>query len=592
MTVPHPTPAPRVRVHTEDLIVDSFAGGGGASLGIEWALGRSPDIAINHDAEAIAMHAANHPETQHYTASVWDVDPAKACAGRNVALAWFSPDCKHFSKAKGGKPVEKKIRGLAWVVIRWAKAVRPRVIILENVEEFQDWGPLLEDSTPDRARRGLTFRRWVRQLERAGYMVETRELRACDYGAPTIRKRLFVIARSDGQPIVWPEPTHGPGRPEPWRVAAECIEWSLSCPSIFERKRPLAENTLKRIARGIRRYVIEAAEPFIVPLTHHGERRVHPVSEPLPTVTGAHRGEQALVAPYMVPMQHENRPTGVDEPAQTVTTQHNKLNLVAPVLVTAAHSKTTGRAPNAWPMTEPLRTTSGVNDKMLVAPTLINTRNGEREGQAPRVRDIQDPMPTVTGVGSQGALVNAFLARHYGGHENDGAPLQMSIPTITAKDHHALVASHLVKLKGTAKDGQPVTEPLHTVQAGGLHYGEVRAFLMAYYGTQQKPHLDLPMPTATTKDRFGIVTVQGQEYVIADIGMRMLVPRELFRAQGFPDDYVIDPVIRKKGFRKDGHPKRGPLSKTAQVKMCGNSVCPPLAAALARAQFELAEAVA
>jgi DNA (cytosine-5)-methyltransferase 1 len=260
----------------------------------------------------------------------------------------------------------------------------------------------------------------------------------------------------------------------------------------------------------------------------------------MPTVTGAHRGEQALVTPYMVPMQHENRPTGLDEPIQTVTTQGNKLNLVAPVLV--------------------------------------NTRNGERDGQLPRVRDILEPHPTVTGIGSQGGLVSAFLARHYGGHENDGAAAGCPIPTVTAKDHHALVASSLVKLKGTSRDGQPVTEPLHTIQAGGLHYAEVRAFLIAYYGTQQHPQLDMPLPTATTKDRFGLVTVEGQDYAIADIGMRMLVPRELFRAQGFPDSYVIDLIVNGK-----------PLSKTAQVRMCGNSVCPPLAAALARAQFAGAE---
>jgi len=545
---------PAIRIHSDDLIIDNFAGGGGASLGIEWALGRSPDIAVNHDPEAIAMHAANHPGTRHHCESVWDVDPIKVCGKRRVALAWFSPDCKHFSKAKGGKPVDKKIRGLAWVVIKWAKAVKPRVIVLENVEEFQDWGPLLEDGRPCPERRGFTFRRWQKQLANLGYEVETRELRACDFGAPTIRKRLFVIARCDGQPIVWPERSHGQGL-DPYHTAAECIEWSVPCPSIFERKKPLAENTLRRIARGIRRYVIESPNPFIVRCAH-GEktkegrargRGEHPLSEPLPTQTAS-----------------------------------PDFALVTPILATAAHSKTTGRAPNAWTVEEPLRTTSSVNDKMLVAPTLINTRNGEREGQLPRVRDIEDPMPTVTGLGSQGALVEAFLARHYGGHENDGSALQIPIPTITAKDHHALVSSHLVKLKGTARDGQPVTEPLHTVQAGGLHYGEVRAFLLAYYGTeQQKPRLALPLPTITSRDRFGLVTVHGQDYLIADIGMRMLSPRELFRAQGFPDSYVIDPIVKGK-----------PLSKTAQVKMVGNSVCPPIAAAIVRAQFAQLEAVA
>ncbi len=522
------------------MIVDNFAGGGGASLGLEWAFGRSPDIAINHDAEAIAMHAANHPETRHYCESVWNVDPVEATRGRAVDLAWFSPDCKHFSKAKGGRPVEKKIRGLAWVAVRWARAVRPRVIILENVEEFQTWGPLLKNGTPCPARKGKTFRLWRRQLERLGYEVQARELRACDYGAPTIRKRLFVIARCDGQAIVWPEATHGARTGTPWRTAAECIDWAIPCPSIFERVRPLAENTLRRIARGVWRYVINSPRPFIVPLTHRGDARVYDVDEPFRTVTGAHRGEQALVAPHIVPMQHENRPTGVDEPAQTITTQGNKLN--------------------------------------LVAATLINTRNGEREGQAPRTRDIAEPAPTVTAQGSQGALVAALLARHYGGHENDGAQMTLPIPTITTKDHHAVVASHLVKLTGGPADhqntAQAADEPLHTIRAVGLHFGEVRAFLVKYYGQGDGQMVLEPVHTVTTKDRFGLVTVNGEDYAIADIGMRMLTPRELFRAQGFPDSYVIDPPVNGK-----------PLTKTAQVRMCGNSVCPQLAAALARAQF-------
>ena len=501
------------RLHDE-LIVDNFAGGGGASLGIEWALGRSPDIAVNHDPEALAMHQANHPATRHLCESVWDVNPREVCAGRPVGLAWFSPDCTYHSKARGGKPFRdrrraRRIRGLAWVVIRWAKAVQPRVIILENVEEWRDWGPLADDGRPCPRRRGQTFRRWVAGLEAAGYRVEWRELKAHEHGAPTIRKRLFVIARCDGQPIVWPEPTHGPGR-LPYRVAAECIDWSIPCPSIFDRKKPLAENTLRRIARGLRRYVIEAAEPFIVPLTHQGERRAHGILEPLPTVTGAHRGELALVA-----------------------------------------------------------------------PTLINTRNGEREGQAPRVRDIRDPFPTVTAAGSQGALVTAFLARHYGGHENDGAACQLSIPTITAKDHHALVTSHLLKLRHHS-DGQDEREPLHTIAAGGTHFAEVRAFLVKFYGNEREGHtLQLPLGTVTTKDRFGLVTVHGEQYVIADIGMRMLTPRELFLAQGFAPDYVIDPPFRGK-----------PLTKTAQTAKCGNSVSPPVAEALVRAQFAGASAEA
>lgn len=486
----------------QELIVDSFAGGGGASTGIEMALGRSPDIAVNHDPEAIAMHLANHPDTLHYCESVWDVDPVKVCGRRPVGLAWFSPDCKHFSKAKGGKPVSKQIRGLAWVAVRWAKAVKPRVIILENVEEFADWGPVLPDGKPCPLRRGLTFRRFVKQLQNCGYDVDWQELRACDYGAPTIRKRLFLIARCDGLPIVWPQPTHGRGL-LPYRTAAECIDWSIPCPSIFGREKPLAEATQRRIARGIKRYVIDAAEPFIVPVNHAGDARVHGIGEPMRTITGGARGGHALVEPF-----------------------------------------------------------------------LVNTRNGERDGQAPRVRGLGDPFWTVTSQGSQQALCAAFLAKHYGGNETPGWPLPQPVSTVTAQDHHALVTSNLVKFKGTAKDGQPVTEPLHTVQAGGWHYGEVRAFLMKYYGTDQDPRLTEPLHTIRTKDCFGLVTVQGEDYVIADIGMRMLQPRELFRAQGFPESYIIDCEFNGK-----------PLTKTAQIRMCGNSVCPPMAAAIVAANM-------
>jgi DNA (cytosine-5)-methyltransferase 1 len=444
-----------------------FAGGGGSSKGIKNALGYDPDVAINHDPEAIAMHRANHPNSRHFIENVWRVDPAEACPWP-LDLFWLSPDCKHFSKAKGGKPVDKGIRGLAWLAIYWAKKKRPRVIMLENVEEFADWGPLLEDGKPCPLRRGLTFRRWCKQLQNLGYMVDTRELRACDYGAPTTRKRLFVIARCDGQPIVWPEPTHGPGR-MPYRVAAQCIDWSLPCPSIFERKRPLAEPTLRRIARGIMRYVVNNPQPFIVPVTHAGDERVHGLDEPMRTVTGAHRGELALIA-----------------------------------------------------------------------PSLIQRSWGERPGQAPRCMDIEAPLGTIVGGGIKHALVAAFLARHYGGHENDGAALSIPMHTVTAKDHHALV----------------------------------HAFLLKYYGTDQDPRLELPLHTLTTKHRFGLVTVAGEEYAITDIGMRMLVPRELFRAQGFPDSYIIDPIVGSK-----------PLTKTAQVRMVGNSVCPPLAEALVRANF-------
>lgn len=458
------------------LVVDNFAGGGGASLGIETALGRPVDFAINHDAEAIAMHRANHPATRHFCESVWDVDPVALARGRPVDLGWFSPDCTFHSKARGGKPFRdrnraRRRRGLAWLVVRWIKAVRPRVIMLENVEEFADWGPLTPEGTPDPARRGLTFRRWHAQIENLGYRIDMRELRACDYGAPTTRKRLFVIARRDGEEIVFPEASHGPwAGAQPYRTAAECIDWSIPCPSIFEPGRDLVENTLRRIARGVGRFVLDDPHPFLV--TARGTRE-----------------------------------------SQLKSTAHSIL--------------------------EPLRTISaGGIHHSLVVPTLINTRNGERQGQAPRIRDIQAPYPTVTAKGSQGAVVAAFLARHYGGHENDGQSLRAPMHTITTVDHHALVYAFLLKYYGTAV-GQSVQEPMHTV---------------------------------TTKDRFALIQVHGEPHYIADIGMRHLVPRELYRAQSFHDGYIIAPEFNGR-----------PLPKTAQVRMCGNSVPPVVAEALVRA---------
>jgi DNA (cytosine-5)-methyltransferase 1 len=560
-----------------ELIIDSFAGGGGASTGIEMALGVSPDIAINHDREAIAMHAANHPNTEHHCEDVWKVDPVTVCRSRPVGLMWLSPDCKHFSKAKGGKPLSKKVRGLAWLAVHWAKAVKPRVICLENVEEFADWGPLLKDGRPCQMRKGFTFRRFVSRLSNLGYTVDWRELKACEYGAPTIRKRLFLVARRDGLPIVWPEPTHGRGL-LPFRTAAECIDFSIPCPSIFERERPLAEATLRRIARGIMRYVVNNPRPFIVGIDNqsNGGRDVWPGSEPLRTTTSENRF--ALATPVLAGCggragQSPEKPANV--PMNTITSKADTV-LVTPH-ITKFRTGSTGHQ-----VDEPLHTIcaggemkrdAGAAHAMgLVSASIINTRNGEREGQAPRARDIEQPYPTVTAKGSQGALVAAFLARHYGGHENDGAPLGKAIPTITAKDHHHLVTSNLVKLRNNC-DGQQNDDPLHTITSGG-HFGEVRAFLLKYYGTDQDPQLRAPLHTITSKDRFGLVTVEGTDYAIVDIGMRMLTPRELFRAQGFPPEYVIEPVVNGK-----------PLTKTAQVRMVGNSVVPQLAAAIVRANY-------
>ncbi|WP_261541426.1 DNA cytosine methyltransferase [Burkholderia multivorans] len=572
-----------------ELIVDNFAGGGGASTGLERAFGRPVDIAINHDPEALAMHAANHPHTTHYCESVFDVDPIQITGNRPVGLVWLSPDCKHFSKAKGGKPVSKKIRGLAWIALRWAATVKPRVIMLENVEEFVTWGPLGADGRPCPKNRGRTFRSFVNALERHGYRVEYRELRACDFGAPTIRKRLFLVARRDGLPIVWPTPTHGDpksaavraGTLQPWRTAGtDVIDWSIPCPSIFERARPLKDATLRRIARGIMKFVLNSNDPFIVSYYSDETRfRGAPVDEPLGTTTTANRF--AVCVPHITKFRANSVGSAADAPLHTVTAGGDSARPAG-----AAHAM-------------------GV-----VAATLVQTGYGERPGQAPRVPGLDKPLGTIVAGAAKHAAVTAFLAKHYGGHESPGSSLDTAIGTITTQDHHHLVTaqlvgcggragqsrprdaseptatltskadttvavSHLVKLRGTCRDGAQADEPLHTISAGELHHAEVRAFLIKYYGNE-KDGVELrdPLHTVPTHDRFGLVTIHGEDYAIVDIGMRMLTPRELARAQGFPDSYVLDPVINGK-----------PLSKSAQVRMIGNSVCPDVATALIRANF-------
>jgi len=544
----------------QELVVDLFAGGGGASTGIEQAIGRAVDIAVNHDPEAVSLHQANHPQTQHFVSDVFEVDPLTVTEGRPVGLLWASPDCKHFSKAKGGKPRSKKIRALAWVVIKWAKAVRPRVICLENVEEFQTWGPLRADGMPCELRKGHTFQRWAAQLRNLGYAIEWRELRACDYGAPTIRKRLFLVARRDGLPIVWPQPTHAakPAKGSgllPYRTAADCIDWSLPCPSIFERERPLAEATLRRIAHGIKRYVLEAARPFIVPVTHQGDNRVHSADEPLRTVTSAKRGELALAVP---------------------------------TLVQTGYGERDGLAPRVPGLEKPLGTCVDGQKHALVAAYLAKHFGGEPQAGKTGA-DLRDPAPTVLASGGPQAVVTAHLVdaahgdasptgvKRWGrGHRAMEEPVQ----TVTASGvSSALVTSHLAKLRGTSASAD-TAEPLGTVSAQGLHHAEVRALLLKFYGTDQDPRLTDPPHTITTKDRFGLVTVAGEDYLIADIGMRMLQPRELYRAQGFPDSYQIE----------RGHDGRQ-LSKAAQVRMCGNSVCPPLARALVLANYSERQAL-
>ena len=616
-----PTQAPLTRRPGPGLIIDNFAGGGGASTGIRAGMGRNVDIAINHDVAAIAMHSINHPETDHYCQSVWAVDPMEVVQGRPVDLAWFSPDCKHFSKAKGGKPVAKNIRDLAWVVVHWATRLpdhlKPRVIMLENVEEFQTWGPLIETEKgmmPDPEQKGAEFKRWIKELKKAGYTrIQWRELRACDYGAPTIRKRLFLIARSDGQPIVWPKPTHGDpkskavnsGKLKPWRTAAECIDWSIPCPSIFERKIPLKEATNRRIAAGIMRYVVNAARPFIVPLTHQGgPQRTVDIDTPMPTVTGANRSEYAVIAPHVMTMRNSGKPwQGCDEPTHTITAEG-----AHQCLVTAALMGCGGRAGQSRPrgLDEPLATATAKADVCIaearlekterVAAFMAQHNSGFYSGEG---RAADAPMSTITQAGSNQGLVTAhFVRTAHGDVDSKGKKRGRGsheatepYPTVTASQDSALVTSNLIKLRGTCADGQPIDEPMPTITAGGMHVGEVRAFLMKYYGDEHnRQTLEDPLHTVTTKDRFGLVTVtiEGQEYVIADIGMRMLTPRELARAQGFPDDYTLDPYC--KYITDTGNEKTGPLPKSHQIAKIGNSVCPVMSEALTRANFPKIEA--
>lgn len=626
------------------IIVDNFAGGGGASTGIEAALGRAVDIAINHDEEAIRMHEVNHPGTVHIRNNIWRVDPLEVTKGRPVDLAWFSPDCKHFSKAKGGKPREKSIRDLAWVVVHWVQRLQAearrrgdpdwrkiiKVIGIENVEEFRTWGPLCDEGKPIKERAGETFEKWCRELRKAGGKIEWRELRASDYGAPTIRKRFFMVVRFDGEPIVWPEPTHGkPGSPEvvsgkrkPWRPAAEIIDWSIPCPSIFERKKPLAEKTLRRIAHGIMKFVVNNPAPFIVATDFKNTRasRVFDVAEPLRTQTA--QNATAIIAPVFARTAHGDVDKngkrrgqgahGIEEPFPTISTSQDSALVEASLAPFATYAQQGGLNRS---VEDPLHTvTASKKDHNCVAAAhLVHIGNGEREGQAPRAMDVEKPLGTVVAGGTKHHAVMAFMEKYASGemgsavHERASAEDHAKIQALvaahleqanggpnnenlagrraddplstvaTSGSQQRLVTSNLIKLRGTCAHGQPVDEPLHTVSAGGTHMGEVRAFLIKYYGNEVDGHgLANPLGTVTVQDRFGLVTVmiEGEEYVIVDIGMRMLTPRELFNAQGFPADYIID-------VDADGRP----ITKTAQVAKCGNSVCPPIAEALVRANM-------
>ena len=647
----------------KEIIVDNFAGGGGASTGIELATGRSVDIAINHDENAVAMHTTNHPDTLHYCESVFDVNPMAATAGRPVGLAWFSPDCRHFSKAKGSKPVEKEIRGLAWIVIRWALAVRPRVMMLENVEEFRTWGPLLAaEMRPDPARAGETFEAFcgmlsggipaghpalaecceflgitadgelARQLVTGlGYAVDYRELRACDFGAPTIRKRFFMVMRCDGVPVSWPEPTHGDpkspavqsGKLKAWRTAAECIDWSIPAQSIFDRKKSLAENTLRRIARGIQRFVLDSASPFIVKCNHtsnqtkydcfrgqslaeplqtitktHGYAIAVPhltkfrtgatgqaVTEPVPTVTagtsarpGGNGHALGMVEAALTPLlagsggsEYQAKPRPLDKPAHTIL-KESLACLVAPVIA-RQFGASIGHGADEPSATI---TAGGGGKSQLVTPTLLQMGYGERPGQEPRVPGLHKPLGTVVAGGGKFGLVAANLVKHFGGnYSGPGAAMDAPAHTVTTTDHHGLVTSHLVKLRGTCRDGQRTNEPMPTITAGGLHVGEVETMLAVESYDEQRADQVLAFLRQYCGDDYdGLVTVDGIVYRIVDIGMRMLQPHELYRAQGFPEWYIIDRDYRGVKYAKD-----------KQVARCGNAVPPPFAEALVRANL-------
>lgn len=651
----------RSRLRPGEIVVDLFAGGGGASEALKQALGQDPVLAYNHDALAIGMHAANHPLTSHHLEDIWHSDPRVDVAGRPIGWFHASPDCTHFSQAKGGQPRSRKTRALSWVVLKWIGMLlradllngtntAPRIFSMENVWQILTWGPLVakrckatgrvlkmdgtvaargervpvenQQLVPDKRQTGRTWRQFVAALRALGYVVEWRKLVASDFGAGTSRERLFLLGRRDGEPIVWPAASHGtaPGQ-KPRVSAADCLDFSIPCPSIFGRKRPLADATMRRIAKGTRRHVIDSADPFIVPVTHQGADRVHGVHEPLRTITAAHRGELMLAMPELAPFiaEHANSSHSLgsmraDEPLRTVCAgvKGGHFSVVTPILAGVG-----GRAGQSEPRSgaDPLYTMTAKADTALVAPVLVQTGYGEREGQAPRALDLQQPLGTVVAGGVKHAVAAPHLVKFRG--DSIGTSATEPVPTITsgagavrpAGAAHALGVSTAFMVQAAHGEGRPggaqrwgagskpADLPVGTVTASGngghavaqaelaelsAEHQEgalrVAAFLIKYYGAGANvPSLSDPVDTITTRDRLALVTVviKGTPYVIVDIGLRMLKPHELYRAQGFPVGYIIDRTANGT-----------PLTTSAAVRMVGNSVSPPPLRALAEANLD------
>ena len=633
-----------------ELIIDNFAGGGGASVGIELATGRPVDIAVNHDADAIAMHSVNHPYTSHYQEDVFAIDPEEVTSGRPVGIAWFSPDCKHFSRAKGNKPVEHKIRGLSWVIIKWAmSSVAPRCIFMENVEEIQTWGPLIEVKTglegcekityyPDPEHSGETFKAFVgmlsdgvapdcpalaeaceflkiergsseeqRLINGLGYSVEFKVLRACDYGAPTIRKRFYLVARNDGQPIVFPKATHGKGKGlKPYRTAAECIDWSIPCPSIFERKKPLVKNTLRRIARGLDKFVIKNPKPYILEMnfdnpfqdvdrpmstqtssnhhylitpnlvecSHKNGPGIHGLDSPLNTQTG--KACFALETPYLTKFQQNSLGQGADKPLDTVMPGATRFGAVTPYLTPIGYGENKNQAPRVNSVNEPVSTVVSSCKQYLTAPALLQYHS-ERSKSEVRGQKITEPIMTVDG-SPRYATIAANIVHYYGGADH-ASKSDAPIPTVTTLPRHYLCASNLCVLRKNM-DGKSFDEPMPTLTTSAGHFAEIKTYLLPIDTKQDLMHwnevrqlLNEYADYSIKDNEILIIEIAGTPYFIGDIGMRMLKAEELKLAQGFPVDYIIDieSHIGKK------------YSEAKQIARLGNAVCPPVATALIRA---------